>query len=718
MITLYIDGQQVEAESGSSIIEAADKIGVPIPRFCYHPCLSVAASCRMCLVHVSNASKPVPACATPVTDGLQVFTKSPITQKAQKTVTELLLINHPLDCPVCDQGGECELQDLILQYAGDKSSFKEPKREVPNPELGPLIATEMNRCIHCTRCVRFGDEIAGQPELGGVYRGEDLKITNYLETALESELSGNMIDICPVGALTSKPHRFGGRTWSFRSYPGWLGHGRSRSPIEWHVDKGLLKRVVFRSFENGPSYGPWIADRERFGYLGLFSPERQKELGFMRKGSYGRSSFQKIQQLIEKVLQDLRSWGAIIHPQASLEEVAAIDACLKQAPHSHGMALLSQPLPELPSQPFESTLNNERPKIILGSFLGTDNPIETLQLRRWADQGGILECFSFSGDDRLRIKSAKLSYFSGKNLPQSKALVKKRVKELTTTYGSHSCDIILPESALLHPWCHELLEALNPVAAAYSFLGRLPHWPSVPLGQPARQTSPELLFILHAEKQDWARFEWAQRWVSEAKVIVVLSGYQSRDWSTEQQVFLLPCSLCAEQNSSYPSDQGILQSAQAITPPGEAQRADIWLQKLFQLPPCPEEALISWDRFDWSCCTAAPPSLDRAALEQSLWVIPSPLSCDPILRRSRPLQQTPWALSAQGFWVGPDVLPEWVPIQGNALSVLDEHGHEMTAPYQIKSDLPKGTIIYWAGTNPLEPSFGKRWVKAQQGASS
>ena len=207
MLKVEINGQQFEAEPGSTIIEVADSAGIYIPRFCYHEKLSVAANCRMCLVEVEKAPKPLPACATPVTDGMVVQTLSEIAKQAQEDTMEFLLINHPLDCPICDQGGECPLQDQAMGFGGSSSEFEEIKRSVDNVDLGPLITTEMTRCIHCTRCVRFGEEVAGVMELGAIGRGEDMKISTFLGTSMDSEISGNVIDLCPVGALTSKPYR-------------------------------------------------------------------------------------------------------------------------------------------------------------------------------------------------------------------------------------------------------------------------------------------------------------------------------------------------------------------------------------------------------------------------------------------------------------------------------------------------------------------------------
>ncbi len=272
LLDIEINGQTLKARRGAMIIEAADEAGILIPRFCYHKKLSVAANCRMCLVEVERAPKPMPACATPVMDGMKVSTKSAYALQAQKSVMEFLLINHPLDCPICDQGGECELQDVAMGYGRDVSRFNERKRVVKDKDLGSLVATDMTRCIHCTRCVRFCDEVAGLPELGGTGRGEDLEIGTYVTRALESELSGNVIDVCPVGALTSKPFRFKARAWEVTQRDSVSPHDAVGSNLHVHLKGNKVVRVVPK--ENDAINEAWISDRDRFSYEGLYAPDR------------------------------------------------------------------------------------------------------------------------------------------------------------------------------------------------------------------------------------------------------------------------------------------------------------------------------------------------------------------------------------------------------------------------------------------------------------
>ncbi len=272
LVNIEVNGVPLKARKGQMIMQVTDPADIYIPRFCYHAKLTVAANCRMCLVEVEKAPKPMPACATPVTEGMKVFTKSPKAIGAQKATMEFLLINHPLDCPICDQGGECELQDLAVGYGRDISRFSERKRSVKDKNLGPLISTDMTRCIHCTRCVRFGQEIQGFPQLGTTGRGEHMEISSYIEHSIDHELSANIIDLCPVGALNNKPFRFHARAWEMSQHALISPHDAFGTNIFAHVLRGRLMRVVPR--ENEAINETWIADRDRFGFEGMYSAER------------------------------------------------------------------------------------------------------------------------------------------------------------------------------------------------------------------------------------------------------------------------------------------------------------------------------------------------------------------------------------------------------------------------------------------------------------
>jgi NADH-quinone oxidoreductase subunit G len=271
-IHIEINGRALPAAKGQMIIQVADAHGEVVPRFCYHHKLRIAANCRMCLVEVEKMPKPVPACATPVADGMKVYTRSPKALEAQRAVMEFLLINHPLDCPICDEGGECELQDTALGFGMSHSRYTEMKRVVGDPDLGPLIATEMTRCIHCTRCVRFGEDVAGIKELGATGRGEAMRIGTYVARAVESEISGNVIDLCPVGALTSKPYRFTARAWELARVPSISPHDCLGSHLELDVVHGKVMRTLPRVCE--PINEEWLSDRDRYAYAGLHAPDR------------------------------------------------------------------------------------------------------------------------------------------------------------------------------------------------------------------------------------------------------------------------------------------------------------------------------------------------------------------------------------------------------------------------------------------------------------
>ena len=324
MITLEIDGKEVEVDSGSTVMDAASKLGIHVPHFCYHKKLSIAANCRMCLVEVEKAPKPLPACATPATQDMKVHTRSEQAKSAQKGVMEFLLINHPLDCPICDQGGECQLQDLAVGYGGSGSRFEESKRMVGTKELGPLVsAAEMSRCIHCTRCVRFGQEVAGIMELGMVGRGEYSEIMSFVGSTVESELSGNMIDVCPVGALTSKPFRYAARTWELARRKTVSPHDALGSNLIAQLKGDSVIRVVPN--ENAEINECWISDRDRFSYEGLNSPDRLTEPMIKIDGSWEEVDWavalDHIKEKFSTLNADPNRIGALSAPQATTEEL-------------------------------------------------------------------------------------------------------------------------------------------------------------------------------------------------------------------------------------------------------------------------------------------------------------------------------------------------------------------------------------------------------------
>ena len=339
LVNIEIDGKPLQARKGAMIIEVADEAGIYIPRFCYHRKLSIAANCRMCMVQVEKVPKPLPACATPVTEGMVVSTRSDLARGAQKAVMEFLLINHPLDCPICDQGGECELQDLAMGYGRDVSRFAEKKRVVEDKYIGPLIATDMTRCIHCTRCIRMLREIAGKMELGATGRGENMEIGTYIEGSLESELSGNVIDVCPVGALTSRPFRFKARAWELNQTASVAAHDSVGSNTFVHTRRGRVMRVVPR--ENEEINEVWLSDRDRFSYEGLYNWDRLDTPRVKMDGEWRETDWETALQAAVDGLRSVaerhgaEQLGLLVSPVATLEEMSLAQAVARGLGMAH-----------------------------------------------------------------------------------------------------------------------------------------------------------------------------------------------------------------------------------------------------------------------------------------------------------------------------------------------------------------------------------------------
>jgi len=397
MVEIELDGKKVEVAEGSMVMHAAEKAGTYIPHFCYHKKLSIAANCRMCLVDVEKAPKPMPACATPVTQGMIVRSRSDKAVSAQKSVMEFLLINHPLDCPICDQGGECQLQDLAVGYGGTKSRYEEEKRVVFHKEVGPLISMEeMSRCIQCTRCVRFGQEIAGQMELGMSNRGEHSEIETFLGTTVDSELSGNMIDICPVGALTSKPFRYSARTWELSRRKSVAAHDSSGANLIVQVKNNQVMRVV--PLENEEVNECWIADRDRFSYEALNGEERLTQPMIKQSGQWKEVDWQTALEYVANGLKNIQrdhgaaSIGALVSPHSTVEEAYLagsllrglgsdnVDARLRRAEFvaGEGVQWLGTSIASL------TTLQRV---LVVGSNLRKDHPLFAQRIRQAARHG-------------------------------------------------------------------------------------------------------------------------------------------------------------------------------------------------------------------------------------------------------------------------------------------------------------------------------------------
>jgi len=397
MVEIELDGQKVEVAPGSMVMHAAEKAGSYIPHFCYHKKLSIAANCRMCLVDVEKAPKPLPACATPVTQGMVVHTKSDKAIKAQQSVMEFLLINHPLDCPICDQGGECQLQDLAVGYGGAHSRYEEEKRVVFHKDVGPLISMEeMSRCIHCTRCVRFGQEIAGVMELGMIHRGEHSEITTVVGETVDSELSGNMIDLCPVGALTSKPFRYSARTWELSRRKSIAPHDSSGANLVVQVKNQRVMRVV--PLENEAVNECWIADRDRFSYEALNGPERLTQPMLKQGGEWQEVDWTTALEYVANGLRQVQSEhganriGALVSPHSTVEELflAArlvrglgsdnIDYRLRNAQFTQfeGVRWLGTSI---------ASLSQLQRVLVVGSNLRKDHPLFAARIRQAVRQG-------------------------------------------------------------------------------------------------------------------------------------------------------------------------------------------------------------------------------------------------------------------------------------------------------------------------------------------
>jgi NADH-quinone oxidoreductase subunit G len=423
MVELTVDGNKVEVPEGSMVMHATQKAGLYVPHFCYHKKLSIAANCRMCLVEVEKAPKALPACATPVTNGMVVHTQSEKARAAQESVMEFLLINHPLDCPICDQGGECQLQDLAVGYGKSTSRYKEEKRVVFHKDMGPLVsAEEMARCIHCTRCVRFGQEIGGIMELGMVGRGEHSEITSFVGRSVESELSGNMIDICPVGALTSKPFRYAARTWELARRRSVSPHDSLGANLVVQVKGDEVMRVV--PFENEAVNECWISDRDRFSYEGLNSEDRLS-LPMIKNadGSWREASWSDALQAVAQGLTHVRDGagagqiGALAAEYATTEEFALlgrlmralgsenIDFRLRQTDAGFDAALSGAPWLGMPI----AEVGNLDRVLVVGSFLRKDHPLVAQRLRQAAKHGTQVLLIDGSADNPLMPVTARIT---------------------------------------------------------------------------------------------------------------------------------------------------------------------------------------------------------------------------------------------------------------------------------------------------------------------
>ncbi len=413
MLEIEIDGQKVEVAAGSTVMQAAGKIGKHIPHFCYHKKLSIAANCRMCLVEVEKMPKAVPACATPVVADMKVHTHSEKAVKAQKAVMEFLLINHPLDCPICDQGGECQLQDLAVGYGAGESRYQEEKRVVFNKNLGPLINTDMTRCIHCSRCVRFGQEIAGIMELGIAHRGEHAEVMAFVDRSVDSELSGNAIDLCPVGALTSKPFRFAARTWELARRRSVSPHDSLGANLQVQVKHERVMRVL--PLENEAVNECWLSDKDRFSYEALYAEDRLTTPRIKHGGVWHEVDWQTALDYVVRTLGDIRNEhgaeqiAALISPHSTVEEMFLaqkllrglgsnnIDSRLRQQDFTLDGKQAGAPWLGMPV----AALSELDAALVIGSFLRKDQPLLAQRLRQAQRRGARIARVNACGDDWL-----------------------------------------------------------------------------------------------------------------------------------------------------------------------------------------------------------------------------------------------------------------------------------------------------------------------------
>ena len=622
MVEIEIDGKTLQVADGSTIIEAAHQLGTYIPHFCYHKKLSIAANCRMCLVQVEKAPKPMPACATPVTNGMKVFTHSELAVKAQKGVMEFLLINHPLDCPICDQGGECQLQDLAVGYGESASRYEEEKRVVPDKDLGPLVSTDMTRCINCTRCIRFTAEIAGFMELGQAFRGEHAEVMPFIGKTVDTELSGNLVDLCPVGALTSKPFRFSARTWELSRRKSVSPHDGLGSNLIVQTKHDRVMRVL--PLENEDVNECWLTDKERFSYQGLNSAERLTKPMVKQGGAWKEVDWNVALDYASHALRDVakthggEAIGGLLSPHATLEEMYLaqkllrglgsenIDFRLRQSDFSadgkrKGTPWLGMKIADI------GRLDRV---LVVGSFLRKDHPLLAQRLRQSAKRGAQISVLH-SADDDLLIKLTARAIVAPSQLPAVLAQVLKAVCALkgvaadaalagvtvsadaqaiaqSLASGSTS-GILLGNFAQQHPQAATLQALAGQLASALGgrcgFLGEAASSvggyvaKAVPAGAGLNaaamiQNPRQAYVVLGAEPElDCADGAKALAALSKAAAVVVLTSFKSPAMFDYAAV-LLPVSPFSETSGTFVNTEGRVQSFHAAAKPlGETRPA-------------------------------------------------------------------------------------------------------------------------------------------------
>jgi NADH-quinone oxidoreductase subunit G len=566
-LKVTVDGTEVEVPHGSTVMDATNKLGAYVPHFCYHRKLSIAANCRMCLVEVEKAPKPLPACATPVTDGMKVWTHSKVAKDAQNGVMEFLLINHPLDCPICDQGGECQLQDLAVGYGGSNSRYTEEKRVVLRKELGPLVAAEeMSRCIQCTRCVRFGQEIGGLMELGLAGRGENAEIVSFVNRAVESELSGNMIDLCPVGALTSEPFRYKARTWELTRRRSIAPHDSLGSNLVVQVKQNRVMRVL--PLENEAINECWLSDKDRFSYEGLNSPDRLERPMVKRDGQWHEVDWE---QAFDVLVPHLKGeFGVLASPHSTLEElflVAKLDAVadfrLRHSDFSakfDGIPWLGMPVAEL--QQLDRVL-------VVGSFLRKDHPLIAHRLRQAAKRGAQIHMLHSVDDDWLMPIASKKVVSPGE-LPGAIA----GYKEILA--GGKNAAVFLGNFAQQHPQAAQIQAAAQALGVKVGIFGEAANSAGGYLaGLPTRGDVRNVLeqkniLLLNVEPElDCADPRTALKALKDAAFVVSLTPWRA---NVDYADVLLPIAPFTETSGTFVNSEGRAQSFYAnVNPWGDTR---------------------------------------------------------------------------------------------------------------------------------------------------
>ena len=633
MLQIEIDGKPVSVPDGSTVMDAANQAGIYIPHFCYHKKLSIAANCRMCLVEVEKAAKPLPACATPVTDGMKAFTRSDAAIRAQKGVMEFLLINHPLDCPICDQGGECSLQDLAVGYGSSNSRYQEMKRVVNNKFLGPLIATDMTRCIHCTRCVRFGQEIAGIMEMGQAGRGEHSEIMPFVEKTIDSELSGNIIDLCPVGALTSKPFRYTARTWELSRRKSVSPHDGLGSNLIVQVKDNRVMRVLPN--ENEAINECWLSDKERFSYEGVNSEERLTQPMIKQGGEWHVCEWQVALEYVANGLKQIRDThganqiGALAAPHSTLEELYLLQKLMRSIGSGNvDHRLLQSDFSmdnHLQGAPWLGTsvasLADLNSVLVIGSTLRKDHPLLAHRLRQMVRRGGQLNLIN-PVDDDLLTKVANKAIVAPRamvnmlaqvvqalaQMPQTEitslykdtqtgVIVSDAAKGIATSLQQGECTAVLlgnlaqhhPHYAELHGLAQEIArltgaqfgvlgEAANSVGAyiagAVPMHGPLRQSATVGMNAAAMLAEPRKAYLLlgvEAELDSYNPHQ-AMQAMHSADMVVAMSSFKHK--ALEYADVMLPITPFTETSGSFINTEGHLQSFHGtVKPLGEARPA-------------------------------------------------------------------------------------------------------------------------------------------------